>query len=899
MKKIDQIILTQNQTISRNIDLLYLERGVLSQNILAQLRNLVESVSLKTLLGEEDGDNSYENLQKGNQHVKKKAKLNFLARFHKLLQISTSHYTLDEENSERLMLKYYEFLLRMKKLLHEEYDITILTNLDKFPIIIDAEINEYYRKISNKIEVQNHSKINSDNARFYIQKKKPFFIDDEIYYEITFNDARDKASKTDRIIAFTKQDIMTNYSLKLVIEQDSITIKGREMPIQIITNWEVSVRPCEFNKLADILGYNIKIQGNHIEYKNLMSYLKVSQNNILDLLNFIDEDYDLIKSTIIKDSKKVNLFMVLDQCRKIIKLNMSGSNILKYLIYSLNNNILKNQYYWQPCSYLSNLYLKFGCIPFEQMPFVSSLVGHNPKIDNLLNCIAVDNREHEFLARKIKNNTEQKSQLYTSSEELDVYGDVNSLINKYNSKIYHKHINNRTIKQFKKYYYISGYENDTIEIIQKLKELSSTGINNYRNSVNSWLTNTEYEIDCSQKKEVIKEIFVDTRVALIYGSAGTGKSTLINHISNFHDKNSKLFLANTNPAIDNLKRKINAPNSTFKTISSYNYSNSEKEYDLLIIDECSTVSNSDMIKILDNTKFKLLVLVGDIFQIESIIFGNWFSFGKKILNKKSIFELTVPYRSSDEKLLNLWEKVRNLEEDLLEHITTNNYSLSLDDSVFEVDKKDEIILCLNYDGLYGINNINKFLQNSNSNPPIEWGLAIYKVGDPILFNDSNRFSPVIFNNLKGRITNIHKNDDEIMFDIAIDKVINEMDVEDIDLDFIYGNQNISVIRFKVKKYKDTDDEDDRDDAIVPFQIAYAVSIHKAQGLEYKSVKIVITNEVDELIDHNILYTAITRAKSNLKIYWTPDTENKILSNLKINNNHRDMGLISNKLINKT
>ena len=55
-------------------------------------------------------------------------------------------------------------------------------------------------------------------------------------------------------------------------------------------------------------------------------------------------------------------------------------------------------------------------------------------------------------------------------------------------------------------------------------------------------------------------------------------------------------------------------------------------------------------------------------------------------------------------------------------------------------------------------------------------------------------------------------------------------------------------------------------ALVPFQIAYAVSIHKAQGLEYNSVKIVITNEVEEKITHNIFYTAITRAKEKLKIF---------------------------------
>ena len=68
--------------------------------------------------------------------------------------------------------------------------------------------------------------------------------------------------------------------------------------------------------------------------------------------------------------------------------------------------------------------------------------------------------------------------------------------------------------------------------------------------------------------------------------------------------------------------------------------------------------------------------------------------------------------------------------------------------------------------------------------------------------------------------------------------------------------------------------------IVPFQIAYAVSIHKAQGLEYNSVKIIITDEVEERITHNIFYTAITRAREKLKIYWTPEVEEKVLNRIK-------------------
>lgn len=79
--------------------------------------------------------------------------------------------------------------------------------------------------------------------------------------------------------------------------------------------------------------------------------------------------------------------------------------------------------------------------------------------------------------------------------------------------------------------------------------------------------------------------------------------------------------------------------------------------------------------------------------------------------------------------------------------------------------------------------------------------------------------------------------------------------------------------------------------VVPFQVAYAVSIHKAQGLEYRSVKIVITDEVDEMISHSIFYTAITRARERLKIYWTPEVENKVLSNMAPMDRKKDVGIL--------
>ena len=88
------------------------------------------------------------------------------------------------------------------------------------------------------------------------------------------------------------------------------------------------------------------------------------------------------------------------------------------------------------------------------------------------------------------------------------------------------------------------------------------------------------------------------------------------------------------------------------------------------------------------------------------------------------------------------------------------------------------------------------------------------------------------------------------------------------------------------------DDDNNNSTVIPFQVAYAVSIHKAQGLEYDSVKIVITNEVEERITHNIFYTAITRAKNKLKIYWSPETEKSVLEHLEVKNSNKDAHLLA-------
>lgn len=79
-------------------------------------------------------------------------------------------------------------------------------------------------------------------------------------------------------------------------------------------------------------------------------------------------------------------------------------------------------------------------------------------------------------------------------------------------------------------------------------------------------------------------------------------------------------------------------------------------------------------------------------------------------------------------------------------------------------------------------------------------------------------------------------------------------------------------------------------------MAYAVSIHKAQGLEYKSVKVVIPPSNAEKITHSIFYTAITRAKEKLKIYWSPETMKTIIDSfIDESVEHRTLPIIKEAL----
>ena len=151
-------------------------RGASSRDALNNLRNLVEHVAVYAVNGQiPQGKCYYNAISPALDAMRKSNKTRFIYDLHSLLQRSVSHYTLSEDGSERLMLSYYEGMVRLKSYCTTELHVSILTNLESYPLDTDPGLSEYYRLIANRIQV--FGLISSGkftNIRYYIHSVKPF-----------------------------------------------------------------------------------------------------------------------------------------------------------------------------------------------------------------------------------------------------------------------------------------------------------------------------------------------------------------------------------------------------------------------------------------------------------------------------------------------------------------------------------------------------------------------------------------------------------------------------------------------------------------------------------------------------------------------------------------------------
>lgn len=116
MEDINIRIQELDKTVCDNIELIgFASRGLISQNILSQSRNLVEHMAMKAYSLEHNLTVDYPDLKSSLEYIKTDDKYLFLREFHLLLQESRSHYGSSHEGAERLALKYYKYFVKKKK----------------------------------------------------------------------------------------------------------------------------------------------------------------------------------------------------------------------------------------------------------------------------------------------------------------------------------------------------------------------------------------------------------------------------------------------------------------------------------------------------------------------------------------------------------------------------------------------------------------------------------------------------------------------------------------------------------------------------------------------------------------------------------------------------------------
>lgn len=894
--------------------------------------------------------------------------------------------------------KIYPQLIEFKNLLKDKCDINILNNIEILKPKINKNLQKYYESVFEKLQIP--SKIKT-GQQYYATKQKAIVLNNnKVIYEISLVKATDGASKFNRFIAFSKDRINDNYALNIALRADSVEVNGKSMPIFVVVWHKVAIRTCEFNNFIRLFDSGLKKIGK-AEKNRINNYMTEYGVSLFDIIKFSSTKYNEFENIIEygnvgKRSRKIEdlnfIKPILEKCRVIIsrttyycKEQSGEKDMLSYLLYTMKNKVLKNQRdprgekeCWKRrlcgwkilCEKRGLVYFNSDSLPFRLAPFCMNPAGQGSetRLIDLLQCLASGGREDEFLYNRLVENTESFGKLYTNEKCLQDFTKWNLkyLEGKFNKKkLFEK------IDHYNGSYFIVSKEDEIVEIITKLQEkVKQGGISNYTQKATKWLNLHKKELNkkdrngkktCSdEKQEIIKYLFDKSKVVFIYGSAGTGKSELMKHISNLHSDEKQIFLAHTVSAVQNLRDRIPKAKNNARTLKSFLYK--PECSDIIFIDECSMVSNDDMLKFLNKNAFKKLVLVGDDYQIDAIQYGSWFDMVKiflPILKKDKIrkdkkgndifsqknsvcqFELTETFRVEvgSEELLDFYKDVREakteqaktkqpkrniLKASLNGSGKYSKYFFDLDksrDKIFEKqDELDEILLCLNYDGLDGINNMNMFLQVKNQGKSCKIGVLEFKEGDPVVFVRGNRFAEknfgkekyekkqdILHNNLKGKIVKISElKNNKICFDIEVNKIFENKPVRKIlskakteddqcdekdKLKLLEIKEKTSVIRFYEPKKTKVDKDGGGD---MPFALAYAISIHKSQGLEYDRVKIVIPDEAKNLITHNIFYTAITRAKKYLEIYCSKETMEHIIDNFGRDSIRADAAMLINR-----
>lgn len=364
----------------------------------------------------------------------------------------------------------------------------------------------------------------------------------------------------------------------------------------------------------------------------------------------------------------------------------------------------------------------------------------------------------------------------------------------------------------------------------------------------------------AEQKEAIISSF-QNKVLIITGGPGTGKTvTTLGIIETCKSKRLKVQLAApTGRAAKRLTEVTGKEAKTIHRLLEYSPQSSEFQrnenhplsVDMLILDEISMVDIILMSNLLKAMPINAhLILVGDADQLPSVGPGNVL----RDMIAAGVFKvvhLTQIFRQAEKSLIvvnahrinkgeppifrnqesrefiffnqenpaKIIQIIRNLCTEILPHHFSYN--------PFE----DVQVLCPMYKGEVGVDNLNNVLREIlNPNAKTISGCP-FRIGDKVM-QIKNNYDKQVFNGDIGRV-------------VSIDE-----EWQTLQVNFPEGE-----VKYDFKEM----------DQLI---LAYAVTVHKSQGCEFKTIIMPVILQHYVILDRNLLYTAITRAKEMVILIGT-------------------------------
>jgi len=362
-------------------------------------------------------------------------------------------------------------------------------------------------------------------------------------------------------------------------------------------------------------------------------------------------------------------------------------------------------------------------------------------------------------------------------------------------------------------------------------------------------------------------------VLVITGGPGTGKTTIINAIIDVMHSNglSVVLAAPTGRAAKRMSQVCSLEAKTIHRLleAGYYSGDGEMEFmvneeepidaDVVIVDEMSMVDivllNSLLKAVKEGTR---LIMVGDVNQLPSVGPGNVL---KDIIESKvvEVIRLTEIFRQAQESMIvtnahgiqnGEYPSVNNPDKDFFFADCPNaadgvDYILSLCTTrlpkAYGYDSFDIQVLSPSKKGIAGVHNLNERLRNV-LNPPAEnkkerdFGFRLFREGDKVM---------QIRNNYDIKWQNLAETENGNGVFNGDVGYIQSIRSEFHTLTVVYDDKKVTY------DFNDISDELD---------LAYCITIHKSQGSEFPVIVMPMYEAPYMLINRNLLYTGVTRAK---------------------------------------